>query len=77
MNMALSTELKLKAVMDIIDNIKDVKKNKLDCNVILHEASTILGLNENEIKDALQNLTEREILIVQDNCLTVDKKGKL
>ena len=75
--MALSTELKLKAVLDIIDNIKDVKKKKLDCNVILHEASAILGLNKNEIKDALQNLTEREILIVQDNCLTVDKKGKL
>ena len=53
------------------------KELVMDCNVFLHEASTILGLEENEIKDARQSIIERKIVIVQDDFLTVDQKRKL
>ena len=74
--MALRSKIRMKAVLDIIDNIKHVKKKKIEKGTIVRDANTLLGLDADDTTVALQNLENEGIVNFQDDIANVDVKAK-
>ena len=74
--MALNSKIRMKAILDIIDNIKFVRKKKIEKGTIVRDANTLLGLEADDTTVALQNLEDEGILNFQDDIANVDVKGK-
>ena len=65
--MEMKRNVQLRLIMDIIDNIKKVKKKKLDQTLIIRDAEAHLGLNAADSKSLIEELLSREELeSVQD-----------
>eukprot|EP00112_Aurelia_sp_Birch-Aquarium-sp1_P007225 Seg1787.2 transcript_id=Seg1787.2/GoldUCD/mRNA.D3Y31 product="hypothetical protein" protein_id=Seg1787.2/GoldUCD/D3Y31 len=77
MNIAMQTELKQRAVLDTIENIKNVKKKKLDRKLIAEDSTELLGLSEDETMLALEGLIEKGILVDSDGSLGTANREKL
>ena len=74
--MALNSKIRMKAILDIIDNIKFVRKKKIEKGTIVRDANTLLGLEADDTTVALQNLEDEGILNFQDDIANVNIKGK-
>ena len=74
--MALKSKIRMKVVLDMIDNIKLVKKKKIEKGTIVRDANTLLGLDADDTTVALQNLEDEGIVNFQDDIVNVDVKGK-
>ena len=70
--MALKSKIRMKVVLDMIDNIKLVKKKKIEKGTIVRDANTLLGLDADDTTVALQNLEDEDIVNFQDDIVTVE-----
>ena len=74
--MDIERNVQLRLIMDIIDNIKKVKKKKLDQELIIRDAETHLGLNATDSKSLIEALLSRRILCSEDESIEVDFKRR-
>ena len=74
--MDMKRNVQLRLIMDIVDNIKKVKKKKLNQELIIREAETHLGLNATDSKSLIEELLSREILCSEDESIEVDYKRR-
>ena len=74
--MALWSELKLRIMLDVVDYVKQVKRKKLEKDLVVRETCTRFGLTGDEALVAFDELTERGILSTQEDSITVDGKEK-
>ena len=65
----------MKLLSDVAENLKHHKKKKLEEESVVHDASMLLGLNDEMISDALKNLAKADILVLRDNsCINYRNK---
>ena len=74
--MDMKRNVQLRLIMDIIDNIKKVKKKKLDQELIIRDAETHLGLNATDSKSLIDELLSRKILCCEDESIEIDFKRR-
>ena len=74
--MDMKRNAQLRLIMDIIDNIKKVKKKKLDQELIIRDAETHLGLNATDSKSLIEELLSRKILCCEDESIEIDFKRR-
>ena len=72
----MKRNVQLRLIMDIVDNIKKVKKKKLNQELIIRDAETHLGLNATDSKSLIEELLNREILCSEDESIEVDYKRR-
>ena len=63
--------------MDVVDYIKQVKRKKLEKDLVVRETCTRFGLSVDEALVAFDELTERGILTTQEDSVVVDGKEKI
>ena len=67
----------MRITMDIIDNIRKVKKKRLEKGRVLRDAE-MMGLSIDEAQDAIEDLKGRGILQREEkNGMIVDKTGRI
>ena len=73
---ALAVKFFCLLIMDIIDNIKKVKKKKLDQELIIRDAEMHLSVNATDSKSLIEELLSRKILCSEDESIEVDFKRR-
>ena len=75
--MSLRREIVMRIILDIVDNVRRVKKKGLERGLVLRDAE-MMGLNIDEARDAIEDLRDRGILqCEEEDGMLVDEKERL
>ena len=74
--MTTKRDTQLRFIMDVIDNIKRVKKKKLERDQIVRDAETQLGLSAVESHSLIEELLSKGVLCNNEGSLDIDYKQR-
>ena len=74
--MTTKRDIQLRLIMDVIDNIKRVKKKKLERVQIVHDVEAQLGLSEVDSHSLIEELLSKGILCNNEGSLDIDYKQR-